>query len=113
MASNHKVALHYKFNISESSVLVDEPDFISFVSILHMHSNKLMYEVGNDGKSGGIDAKLIILDFNTANMTDNDPLMIVYESQESQSQIDPGLVLDDLLKEVKKVNKYLAKIYNQ
>ena len=106
--SEYKTSDNYDFNASAQTVKIRDDDFASWVSITHIDSGKLMYHVDRDARNGTESDHNIELGFNTANMTDNEPLRIVYLSKTTGADNDDTMY--KILKEIKETNKLLKRI---
>jgi hypothetical protein len=109
-SSNLKISECYSFDASEQTVEIKDDDFVSWVSITHVDSGKLIYHVDRDDRNGTSFNHTLNLEFNTANMTDNEPLNIVYVAGDGVLTSRDSVLLQRIVDELEITNKLLKKI---
>ena len=109
--NTQKVSECYEFDASTRTVTIKDLDFQSWVSITHVDSGKVIYNVDLDERDGVQYNHTLSLTFNTANMTNYEPLRIVYEARGIKSSGVSDDIHTKILHELQDINKLLRKIY--
>ena len=103
-----KQSENYTYYSTSSTIVVNDSDFKTVVSVYNVTINKMMFILGDESLSGTFRNNELTLNNTFTGVNDNDNLLILYKPVELET-------IDDLLREIKeeliKLNKVTNKIY--
>lgn len=108
LPSNTKISKDYSFNAQSKKVTVNDIDLRTIVLVVNLAANVVIYNPTSAVTNGTLNGvpNVIILEYDTSRMSDNDDLMILYEYE--QEDLSSGL--ECILTELQKQTKILQKI---
>ena len=107
--SGLKIAEKYSYRSSAKTVIVNEDDLNTVVSIFNSTLNRQIYTVGSQSMTGMAEGKCIFYDLDLSGAEDSNELYILYKPK---NQISDSNTLLNIEKLLKNINKTLIKINN-
>jgi hypothetical protein len=106
--SDSKISKNYTFDVVSKVVTISDFDFKEFLYIVNINTNTPIYNATDEFLTGMVQGNSIALDTDLTGMANGDKLLILYNSLDTSEETETLL---DILDEIKKTNKILAKIY--
>ena len=110
---------NYTFNASAKTIRFDDYSTIKIENVLLITdvsagtTNRIIYNFAIPGLGGTVSGNVLTLEYNTASMTNNDPLMIYYDDDQTNAATDEMISLLKLIRKQMESNAVVDRNFRQ